>query len=525
MRTALRGVLCAVLSITALAVATPASSQFAYNSSIDGKVADESGGALPGVTVTLSGPALQAARTSVTDIEGRYRFLELPAGVFAMRYELGGFQTFIRTDLQVSVAFAARVDVEMKIGSLEESITVSGASPIVDLTSTSGGQTLSQAMVTELIPTSKFHSDLARMTPGLINSTPPQTGSLGTEARGTFRSYGISGLTVMVDGMDVRSNTAQDFGAGQEVDIRTFGNSAEQAAPGAVFNIVTKSGGNEFHGGISEQHINGAFESENLDQELKDQGVTQGDGIKYFNDFAFDIGGPIKRDKLWFYQDYRDRRNNITILGLAEAPGPDGKYGTGDEDPYYPKIKIRNTDTKLTYQATQKYQFIGFLDTTQQLNNGGNNRGVPHRLVPYENGQYQTYDPSNWRGEMRGTLKSNLLLNLQFGRTWYTVDYQATPSDNANRNLTTRLDRETGIYTGGVMGTGNSEVKKHRVRYITQGNLTWVPTRRHRWEPRDQDGLPRVSQAAGKRHATRAARGWQLHPRLRPRGQRIRTAR
>ena len=113
MRTALREVLCVILSlIAALAVAMPASGQFAYNSSIDGKVLDESGAALPGVMVTLSGPALQAARASVTDIDGRYRFLELPAGVFAMKYELAGFQTFIRSDLQVSVAFAARVDVE-----------------------------------------------------------------------------------------------------------------------------------------------------------------------------------------------------------------------------------------------------------------------------------------------------------------------------------------------------------------------------------------------------------------------------
>ena len=319
------------------------------------------------------------------------------------------------------MAFAARVDITLKIGGLEESITVSGASPIVDLTTTSGGQTLSQDIVTRLIPTSKFHSDLARMTPGLINSTPPQTGSLGTEARGTFRSYGISGLTVMVDGMDVRSNTAQDFGAGQEIDIRTFGNSAEQAAPGTVFNIVTKSGGNDFSGGVSEQHINGRFQSENLDDALRAQGVSQGDGIKYFNDFSLDLGGRILRDKLWFYQDYRDRRNNITILGLAADPGPDGKYGTGDETPYYPKISIRNTDSKLTYQATRNYQVIGFLDATSQLNDGGNNRGVAHRLVPYENGQYQTYDPSNWRGELRGTIRNNLLMNVQFGRTWYTA--------------------------------------------------------------------------------------------------------
>src|SRR6187551_213624 len=142
MSTALRRMFFVVVALVALAVARPAGAQFAYSSSIDGRVVDESGAALPGVVVTVSGPTLQAARTDTSDIEGRYRFLELPAGVFALRYELAGFQTYVRSELQVSVAFAARVDVTMKIGALEESITVSGVSPIVDLTTTSGGQTL-----------------------------------------------------------------------------------------------------------------------------------------------------------------------------------------------------------------------------------------------------------------------------------------------------------------------------------------------------------------------------------------------
>ena len=468
--------LCLMTCLLSLVVATPASAQFAFTSAINGAVTDESGGALPGVTVTLSGAALQVQQTTITDADGRYRFLELRAGTYDLRFELAGFQTLIRSDLQVATAFAARVDVQLKIGALNESITVSGASPVVDVTTTSGGQTLSQEMVTTLIPTSKFHGDLARLTPGLMNTAPPQTGSLGTEARGSFSAYGSSGLTVMVDGIDVRSNTAQDFGAGQEVDIRTFGNSAEHAAPGAVFNIVTKSGGNELHGSFQEQYISGKLQSTNLDDELKSQGVSSGDAIQFYNDIGGDLGGRIVRDKLWYYGDLRDRRNEITILGLAADPGADGQYGTGDETPFYPKTKILNFNGKLTYQATPKYQFVGYYGGTYQVNDGGNNRGIAHRLVPYENGQYQTYDPSNWRGEMRATLRNDLLFNVQAGRVWYTVDYMATPSDNSNRNLTSRIDRETGIRTGGVMGTGNSEVKKHRVRYVTQASLTYAPS-------------------------------------------------
>ena len=178
--------LCLMTCLLSLLVANPASAQFAFTSAINGAVTDESGGALPGVTVTLSGAALQVQQTTITDGDGRYRFLELRSGTYDLRFELAGFQTLIRSDLQIATAFAARVDVQLKIGALNESITVSGASPVVDVTTTSGGQTLTQEMVTKLIPISKFHGDLARLTPGLMNTAPPQTGSLGTEARGSF---------------------------------------------------------------------------------------------------------------------------------------------------------------------------------------------------------------------------------------------------------------------------------------------------------------------------------------------------
>src|ERR1051325_9629960 len=151
-----------------ISLVRPASAQNLSSGSIDGTVSDSSGGALPGVTVTASSPALQVKQvTTVTDAEGRYRLIDLPRGTYQVDFELGGFQPFRRAGLELAVGFAARVNATMQIGSVSETITVSGASPVVDLTSTRGGTTIgSNLLVTEL-PGSKTLADVISLSAGL----------------------------------------------------------------------------------------------------------------------------------------------------------------------------------------------------------------------------------------------------------------------------------------------------------------------------------------------------------------------
>jgi outer membrane receptor protein involved in Fe transport len=466
-----------VVLATALGAASPARAQFVATASIEGSVTDESGGALPGVTVTASSPALQVGQvTAVTDPDGRYRLVQLPLGVYQVKYELSGFQSMIREGLQLSTGFAAKVDIVLKVGAVSETVTVSGASPIVDVKTTTSGQLLSAAQVNDLLPTARMYGDMSRMIPGMVTTSAPNIGSLGLGSSGSFSVYGSTGQNILVDGLEIRSNTYPDFSSAEEVDIKTFANGADITTPGAVWNIVTKSGGNQFHGRYAEQYINKAFQSSNIDDTIRAQGLSIADSVRYFSDWNSDLGGKIVKDKLWFYGNFRDRENRRAVAGLASAPGPDGIYGTGDEPPYYPIVYTRNYTGKLSYQPTPRYQFVAFYAEDYTVNDADLlTARAAQRFIPYEAATYETYNPTNWRGEFRATIRDNMLFNAQSGRVSYVVNYKDTPG---SETIPARWDRNTGIFTGGsVDGAGSNygETTRPRVRWVEQGNLTYLP--------------------------------------------------
>jgi hypothetical protein len=459
--------------------ARPASAQFVSTSSIEGTVTDETGAALPGVTITLTSPALQVAQLlETTNSEGYYRFTQLPAGAFKVRFELAGFQSVLREALQVGVGFAAKLDLAMKIGAVEETITVSGASPIIDVTTTSGAQTLSPDMVNKLIPGSRMYGDMARMIPGLVSSSAPNIGRLGLGSSGAFNAYGDTGVLVLIDGFEIRSNTYPDFSSAQEIDVRSFGNSADIAESGSVWNLVSKSGGNQFHGRYAEQYISDKFQSNNLDDKLRSQNLSFVDSVIHFSDFNSDLGGKVVPDKLWFYGGWRDRRNKRSVAGLALNPGGDGVYGTLDDVPHLPVVWTMNWTGKLSYQPTPKYQVVAFVARDYSTNDGGaQSSKAAQRFIPYESATYQLYPVLNFRGEFRATLRDNLLLNVQMGRMGYTVTYLDTPKDHSNNTITARWDRETGYFTGGSVGPGGNyaEAIRPRTNTVNQANLTFLP--------------------------------------------------
>jgi outer membrane receptor protein involved in Fe transport len=425
--------------------------------------------------VTLRSPALQLPQVeAVTDGEGRYRFADLPAGVFVLRYELSGFQTLIRDNLEISAGFAARVDVVLKLGGVAETVTVSGASPVVDVSTTSAGATLSTEMVNKTIPGSRMFSDIARMVPGISNTQAPNIGLLGLASLGGFKAYGAGGFQAMIDGVDVRSNTYPNAATAAEIDVRTFGNSADVSTSGALINIVTKSGGNEFHGRYADMAMGDTLQGDNITDALRAQGITVGDATKYFNDLDTDLGGRFVRDKLWFYTAYRDRRNKRSAVGFALDAGPDGRYGSGDEPPYFPTVATQNWTSKMSYQATRNYQFVGFYARDLSVADGvlGTSRGAT-RFIPYESATISRFNPTNWRGEIKATPASNLLFNAQIGRVWYVADYQGTGFED----IPARFDRETQIFTGGSISAGGNygETIRPRIRWMSQGNVTYLP--------------------------------------------------
>lgn len=410
--------------------------------------------------------------TAVTDADGTYRFVELPAGTYEARYELAGFRTAVRTGIQLAVGFIATINTVLDIGGLSESITVSGASPVVDVTNTRVASTLSVEQMS-LIPNGRRPADIAMMTPGMMLNTIPNSSSLG---QGSFAnnvtSGGLSNYIIATDGVEHNNGgiRSPDLANVLEVNVTQSGGTADVAQAGTYVNVVSKSGGNEFHGRYASLFAHHSLEGNNLDDRLRSQNLTSLNTTRYFYDANADLVGRIIRDRLWFYGSVRNRRNRVGLPGFVLDAGPDGRYQTGDEPPYLPTATNRIVTGKLSYQATDKYQYSAYFQREVDEDHGVFSALGATRFVPYEASGRLNYDPTISKGEVKGTPSNRVLFTAMVGRDFADVAYSAQPGrDNfpAARDLATQ------------MRTGRWYPQDLRVRskWQSRADLTYLPTR------------------------------------------------
>jgi hypothetical protein len=415
--------------------------------SIEGTVADESGGVIPGVTVTVSSPALQVGQISrVTDAQGFYRIPDLPAGQYEVRFELVGFRTVVRSGLTLTTAFNMRVDARLELGALEEVITVTSEAPLVDLTSTRGGRTVSTEELVTVLPGNKTVADLVNMTPGLRNTAGENPGTLGQNARPRMEFYGMNSgntnMTMMIDGFSIiANNPVPDVGATAEVDVKTFGNTADIKEVGAAINMVLKSGGNEFHGSFSAATLQQY--GENITQDLRDRNLAVGSELEYFADSGGDIGGYLVRDRLWFFAAGRWRRSKIGQPGLVENAGPDGRFLTGDEPAAFQPQRALNLTGKVTALLTQNYS-ANVVHSRDQNKSEAELQGQEYALTPRPSTGVMDWKPRTTKVEFKGTPTSQSLFSVQFGKSGYDIDRTFQP-DCVGPSL---IDLETGLAYG-----------------------------------------------------------------------------
>jgi hypothetical protein len=409
--------------------------------SIEGRVVDETGAALPGVTIVATSPGLQVPQiTVVSGPDGSYRIPELPIGEYRVSFEMTGFRALVRAGVVLTAGFVARVDGALSVGALEETVTVSGQSPVVDSVTTRGGATIS-ADVIQTIPNSRNYQDILNMTPGVAVTAPPQMGEVGFRALvGSIRTYGTTGQNqTQVEGLQMSESAFPDFSTAEQVDIRTFGNTADVAQPGAVTDLIVKSGSNTFHGRYHEQYMNDGMQAGNLDDQLIAQGLRTGDGVRFYQDFAADLGGRIIRDRLWFYSAMRDVHNERSLVGYSRAPGADRVYGTADDEPGFPPAVMANQTVKLSSQLSNANRLIGFW----QRNWVDETEAQASRFVPYEATREVQWEPIQYKVEWQSTPSSRIFYNLSYGRTSEEILYIPTSAD-----VPARFDRRTNIQTG-----------------------------------------------------------------------------
>lgn len=311
-------------------IAAPLAPNAQTSSAIEGTVRDESGGVLPGVTLTLTSPALQVTQlVEVTDREGRYKFSELRVGVYSVKAELEGFSTYVREGLQLDSGFVARVDIVVKVGTLDETVTVSGASPVVDIQTTRSGQTLSTDLANKSLPMLGHQADMVRLIPGLEGGVGGRAANLTGMGQGynfSISAYGQSGTTAYLEDLEIHQITQPALtGATEQMDVRSYGNGTQNHMAGVALNYIFPSGGNQYHGGLNDYYTGSGMVGDNLTPALIAQGLTTGEETKFHYDTSGQLGGRVIPNKFWFFSAFRWRQSEKTTAGIVANAGPDGK--------------------------------------------------------------------------------------------------------------------------------------------------------------------------------------------------------
>lgn len=358
--------------VLAFAVALPAMAQ-QRTGTVDGVVVDEGGIALPGVTVVLSGPNIMGAPATVTDVDGEFRIVLVPPGEYTVKVALPGYQTIEQTEVPVYVGQTAHLTITLESG-FEETIEVVAEKILIDTTSSAVGTNITGDFIARLANDRQYQMAM-EILPGAVEGNNPQMHG----ASGGDNMYMVDGAD-STDPMTRTWSSALNFDNIQDIQIVTGGISAEYGrGTGALVNLVTKSGSNEFHGTLR-------LTVADLDwnEELKGDRYYFSDATKHVDEKrpAANLGGPILRDKLWFFVSYEGRdKSKFTTRYDSWQDAVDGTFTDGTTD-----YKGHYASAKLTWQPTPShsffanymvdpieipdlYAYIGYLDRTASADN------------------------------------------------------------------------------------------------------------------------------------------------------------
>src|SRR5262245_15592443 len=321
-------------------------------SAISGTARDSSGAVLPGVTVEASSSVLlEKVRTVITDSEGRYSIVDLRPGPYGVVFTMDDFSVLRREGIELPANFTMTINGELRVGALEESVTVTGASPVVDVQSTQRTHVLTRDLLDSL-PSARNYSGLAALMPGVRMSNTDVGGNQQMEQI-YMRVHGSrqTDTTVQVDGMQLNSlmNDGQvqaydSDASNADMSYQTSGVGAEVSGGGLRINMIPKEGGNRVSGSFFAGGTRESWQGDNVTDDLRARGVQSGDTVQHVSDYNFSVGGPIKQDKLWYFTTVRRIATNEVV---ANSFTPDGRPGIEDQ-------WIYNILGRLTYQVDQK---------------------------------------------------------------------------------------------------------------------------------------------------------------------------
>jgi hypothetical protein len=372
-------------------------------SGIAGVVRDTSGAVLPGVTVEAASPALiEKVRTAVADGEGRYNIVDLRPGSYVVTFSLAGFNTLKREGILLTAGFTAAVNADMQVGSLEETITVTGAAPLVDTQNVRQQESVSDELLSALPSGSKGFMGIARLIPGMSGNSDSGGGSGIYSANSAHAAtiHGKGNGKMSYDGMQTSNQSLNGHtsyvmnpATVEETVVLTGGISAESDASGLLINLVPKEGGNAFKGGIDGVYTNDRFQSDNLTGRVRDRGVTDINKVQRLYDANFYLGGPLKRDRVWFFAATRFNGSQNQVAGIYFNETQGTPFYTPDLGrPAFRREWLKSQAERVTWQISPRNKVNAFADTQSYQVRGRGGLEAPEAQTVWSfwpNGLYQ----------------------------------------------------------------------------------------------------------------------------------------
>ena len=458
-------------------------------SAFTGTVKDTSGAVMPGVTVEAASPVLiEKVKNTITDVNGQYRIVDLRPGTYTLTFTLPGFNTITRAGVELQSNFVATINAELTVGTLQESVTVSGASPVVDVQSNVKQQVLSRDVL-DAVPTAKTIQSIGQLVVGVTLNSPDVGGSRAMQQTYfAIRGTGGAQSVVTVDGMmtnglmgDGAVQAYHNEAMSQEMVYQTAGGAAETMTGGITMNLVPKDGGNQFRGGAKWAKSPESWQGNNLTDSLKAMGVTGVDRIKHFEEVNIEQGGPIMKNKLWFFGAFRQAYYDKPIANTfdtdgslpypqayakcAAAPGS-CEQGVSDE-------KMANPILRLTWQMSERNKLAVYNDRALRL------RGhAMTALTDPDTASVVWHTPAFTTGSVKwtSTLSSKLLLETGFSFNRENYDNLYQPGIYAERGTADwyKRVRKDDTSTGYLWNASSAQLGNYPSRYNMQGTISYV---------------------------------------------------
>jgi hypothetical protein len=431
-------------------------------SSIAGVVKDSSGAVLPGVTVEASSPALiERERTVVTDGAGQYKVVNLVPGVYAVTFTLTGFSTVRREGIELTASFTATVNGDMRVGTLQETVTVSGETPTVDVQNVVQEKVMTRDILNAIPAGMKSTGQIGVLIPG-VTSTSQDVGGTAFSAVGlAIHGSRLNEQAALYDGMNF--NNGQGRGGQfiaivtndatvQEMAIETAGLSAESEASGVRINLVPRDGGNTFKGVVLGNYADHNLQSDNLSDGLKARGLTSSTTVKRSYDIDPAIGGPLIKDKLWYWGSVRAQAAEQTLAGIYYNLTPTGHAYTPDlSRPADSLERNQNESFRLTWQATPKNKIsLQHQNASQQRPYYGYSLG---QLTSAPEAIYWSKSAPMYQSQAGWTSPLTSRVLLEAGVLYNNKDYPTQPQPTNLPNQVAYSDSGTGFSWGNYGNT------------------------------------------------------------------------